>query len=100
MDQPLGFAHALFEVAAAATEEAGSTDAEAINSALDGLAVSSVVGDIEWGADEALPPHVARTPLTGGQWRMGEGENPFELVVVSNELAPEVPLGGEVEPLR
>lgn len=98
--QPLGFAHALFEVAAAAVEEAGSTDAQAINDALDGLAVSTVVGDIEWGADENLPPYVARTPLTGGQWRTSDGEHPFELVVVSNELAPEVPLGGEVEPLR
>jgi branched-chain amino acid transport system substrate-binding protein len=102
--QPLGFAEALFEITVAAVEEAGSTDPDAITEALSTLEVSTVVGDVAWGVDDSVPPYVAKTPLVGGQWRLdegtGEGENPYELVVVSNELAPEIPTGGEVEPLR
>ena len=101
--QPLGFAEALFEITVAAVEEAGSTEPDAITEALSTLEVSTVVGDIAWGADDSVPPYVAKTPLVGGQWRLDEGQdegaNPYELVVVSNELAPEIPTGGEVEPL-
>ncbi|MEU4360916.1 ABC transporter substrate-binding protein [Promicromonospora sp. NPDC023987] len=102
--QPLGFAEALFEITVAAVEQAGSTEPDAITEALSTLEVSTVVGDIAWGVDDSVPPYVAKTPLVGGQWRLDEGqgeeENPYELVVVSNELAPEIPTGGEVEPLR
>ncbi|GAA1931275.1 ABC transporter substrate-binding protein [Nocardioides lentus] len=96
--QPLGFSHALFEVAVAAVEEAGSTEPEAVTEALSSLQVSTVVGDLAWGADENVPPYVAKTPVTGGQWRTDDGES-FELVVVSNTLQPEIPTGGSVEPL-
>ena len=97
--QPLGFSHALFEVAAAAVEKAGSTDADDIAKALSDLKVDTVVGTVQWGA-EGLPPYIAKTPLTGGQWRLVNTDHPFDLVVVSNKLAPEVPLGGSVEPLN
>jgi branched-chain amino acid transport system substrate-binding protein len=101
--QPLGFAEALFEITVAAVEKAGSTEPDAITEALSTLEVSTVVGDIAWGVDDTVPPYVAKTPLVGGQWRLDEGEdegdNPYELVVVSNELAPEIPTGGKVEPL-
>ena len=98
--QPLGFAHALFEVTAAAVQEAGSTDADDIVAALAGLDVDTVVGEFAWGTDSSVPPYIAKTPLTGGQWRMSDdGEHPFDLVVVSNKLAPQVPLAGKVEPL-
>jgi branched-chain amino acid transport system substrate-binding protein len=98
--QPLGFSHALFEVAVAAVTEAGSTEPEALSDALDGLSVDTVVGTVAWGA-EGLPPYIAKTPVTGGQWRSSDGgEYPFDLVVVSNQLAPEVPVAGAVEPLR
>jgi branched-chain amino acid transport system substrate-binding protein len=102
--QPLGFAEALFEITVAAVEEAGSTEPDAITEALSTLEVSTVVGDVAWGADDTVPPYVAKTPLVGGQWRLAEGESddehPYELVVVSNKLAPQIPTGGEVEPLR
>jgi branched-chain amino acid transport system substrate-binding protein len=43
---------------------------------------------------------VAKTPLVGGQWRATPGgPHPFDLVVVSNTLAPQIPAGGQVEPL-
>jgi branched-chain amino acid transport system substrate-binding protein len=98
--QPLGFSHALFEVTVAAVQEAGSTDADAINEALGNLSVATVVGDVAWGKDDSVPPYIAKTPLAGGQWRLAEGgDHKFELVVVSNKLAPEVPAESQVEPL-
>lgn len=95
--QPLGFAEALFEVAAAAVQKAGSTDADAIAGALKDLHVKTVVGDIQWGADSKVPAYVAKTPLAGGQWRLVDGK--WQLVVVDNALAPVVPLGGKAEPI-
>jgi len=96
--QPLGFAHALFEVAVAAVTDAGSTDADKVVAALGDLSVDTVVGPVEWGKP-GVPPYIAKTPLSGGQWRASKGEHPFELVVVSNKLAPKIPKGGSVEPL-
>ncbi len=96
--QPLGFAEALFEVAAAAVTTAGSTDKQAIADALKTLKVSTVVGDLDWTAGPV--PNVAKTPLTGGQWRKADGgAYPFDLVIVSNKLFPNIPTGGTVEPL-
>ena len=97
--QPLGFAHALFEVAAAALEQAGGTDAQGLADALAELQVSTIVGDLDWTSGPV--PNVAKTPLVGGQWRAStEGDHPFDLVVVSNSEAPDIPTGGEVEALQ
>lgn len=95
--QPLGFSEALFEVAVAAVRKAGSTDAADLVSALSGLNVDTVVGPVAFGA-EGLPPYIAKTPLAGGQWR--QGANGWDLVVVENSLAPDVPVAGQVEPLK
>ena len=96
--QPLGFAEALFEVAAAAVTAAGSSDKQAVADAMKTLKVSTVVGDLDWTAGPV--PNVAKTPLTGGQWRATDGgQFPFDLVIVSNKLYPTIPTGGSVEPL-
>lgn len=98
--QPLGFAEALFEVAAAAVQKAGSTDPDAIDKALDTLSVDTLVGKVAWGADANVPAYVAKTPVAGGQWRVSkDGAHPFDLVVVENSLDPETPLGGKPEAL-
>ncbi len=97
--QPIGFSEALFEVLQAAIQAAGGPDKEAVASALSTLKVDTVVGPLDWTAGPV--PNVSKTPLTGGQWRMTDGgEFPWELVIVSNSLAPEVPLGGSVEALK
>jgi branched-chain amino acid transport system substrate-binding protein len=97
--QPLGFAHALFEVAAAALEQAGGTDAQDLADVLAELQVSTVVGDLDWTSGPV--PNVAKTPLVGGQWRAStDGDHPFDLIVVSNSEAPDIPTGGEVEALQ
>jgi branched-chain amino acid transport system substrate-binding protein len=96
--QPVGFVHALFEVAVAALTKAGSTDPQAVAGALGGLQVSTVVGNLDWTSGPVK--NVAKTPLVGGQWRATPGgPHPFDLVVVSNTLAPQIPAGGRVEPL-
>ncbi|CAB4909646.1 MAG: ABC transporter substrate-binding protein [Actinobacteria bacterium] len=96
--QPIGFVHALFEVAVAALTEADSTDGQAVVDALADLQVPTVVGDLDWTSGPV--PNVAKTPLVGGQWRATEGgEHPFELVIVSNSEHPEIPTAGTVEPL-
>lgn len=97
--QPLGFAEALFEVAAAAVVAAGGTDKAAIAEAMKTLQVSTIVGDLDWNSGPV--PNVAKTPLTGGQWRaVAGGAYPFDLVIVSNALYPNIPTGGSVEPLQ
>lgn len=96
--QPLGFIHALFEVVVAALDEAGSTDKAQLAEALGTLQVSTIVGELDWTSGPVA--NVAKTPLAGGQWReTSGGDHPFELVVVENQLAPDIPLGGEVEQL-
>jgi branched-chain amino acid transport system substrate-binding protein len=96
--QPIGFVHAMFEVAVAALTQADSTDGQAVVDALSSLQVSTIVGDLDWTAGPV--PNVAKTPLVGGQWRVTDGgEHPFDLVIVSNSEAPEIPTAGTVEPL-
>jgi branched-chain amino acid transport system substrate-binding protein len=94
--QPIGFVHALFEVAAAALSVASSPDdREGVAGALAELQVDTVVGPLDWTAGPV--PNVAKTPLTGGQRRQADGE--WDLVIVSNSEAPDIPTGGSVEPL-
>lgn len=96
--QPLGFSHALFEVADAALVKAGSRDKQAVSDALKTLTVKTVVGDLDFGNGPV--PGVAKTPLAGGQWRKTDGgKHPFELVIVSNKVNSSIPVAGKVEPL-
>jgi branched-chain amino acid transport system substrate-binding protein len=96
--QPIGFVHAMFEVAVAALKAADSKDGEAVVKALSTLKVNTIVGDLDWTAGPV--PNVAKTPLVGGQWRATNGgKHPFDLVIVSNKLAPEIPTAGTVQPL-
>lgn len=94
--QPLGFAEALFEVAVAALESAGSLSAEDVAAALDQLKIDTVVGPVDFPGG---PMHnVATTPLVGGQWRLQDGGG-YELVIVVNPDDPNIPTGGTPEPI-
>jgi branched-chain amino acid transport system substrate-binding protein len=96
--QPIGFVHALFEVTAAALTKADSTDPQAVVDALSTLKVDTVAGPLDWTAGPV--PNVAKTPLVGGQWKATpDGPHPFELEIVDNSHAPEIPTTGELEPL-
>ena len=95
--QPIGFIHALFEVAFKALDVAGGPgDPDALAAAISQLKIDTVVGQLNW-ADSPIN-NVAKTPLVGGQWRLG-GRYKYDLVITSNEDAPQIPSGGEMETL-
>jgi branched-chain amino acid transport system substrate-binding protein len=90
--QPIGFGHALFEVAADVLKR--TTDLEdknAIVTAIKATNLNTIVGPISWSGGPF--PNVAKTPLVGGQWRPGQ-DYPFDLVVTVNGTAPNIPTGG------
>ena len=88
----------MFEVAVAAVQKAGGKDKAAVANALKTLSVNTVVGPLDW--TKGPVPNVAKTPLVGGQWRKSTGgKYPFDLVIVSNSLAPQIPTAGKVEAL-
>ncbi len=93
----LGFSHALFEVLAQAVADAGSTDGAAIDKAVGAMKIDTIVGSLDFTTGPY--PNTASSPLVGGQWEPGQGAFPYDLVVVSNAAAPEIPLGGSVGPL-
>lgn len=97
--QPIGFAHALFEVAAAGLRAAGGPgDPTAITSALRGLKTETVVGTVDW-ANSPIA-NVSKTPLVGGQWRLSkDGPHAYDLVITTNNSAPEIPAAAEFESL-
>lgn len=90
--QPLGFTHALFEVAADALKRTTNIDdKQAIVNAIKATNLDTIVGKIQWTGQPV--PNVAKTPLVGGQWVKGT-KYPFELVITSNSTAPNIPTGG------
>jgi branched-chain amino acid transport system substrate-binding protein len=98
--QPLGFVHALFEVAASVLRRAGDVgDRRAVADAIKATRLDTVVGPVDWTRDQADVPNVSRTPLVGGQWRRGRSW-PFELEIVSNESHPEIPATGTLAPIN
>lgn len=97
--QPIGFIHSMFEIAVdIMTRAGGPGDYEATRDALAATNLDTLVGPVSWGNGPV--PNVCKTPLVGGQWKLDRNRRfPWEIVVVSNETAPSVPLGGEMEPL-
>ena len=100
--QPIGFSHSLFEVAANVMGRVSDpTDAEAIAAAIAATDMSTVVGKVAWNG-VGVPPfaakNVCKTPLVGGQWRKKDGGG-FDLVIVENATAPEIPTAGKMEAL-
>lgn len=94
--QPIGFAHALVEVATDVLQRTEALEPDAIVESIKATNLDTIVGNIQWTGEPF--PNVAKTRLVGGQWKPG-AEFPFDLVVVSNSAIPEVPLGGELEPI-
>ena len=98
--QPIGFAHALFEMAADVMGRVeDSRDPDEVTSAIAATQLSSMVGRIAFDG-AGLPPfaaqNVAKTPLVGGQWRLKDGGG-YDLVIVENSDHPSIPTGGKME---
>lgn len=93
--QPIGFAHALFEVAADALKRAKSTGAKDVRDAVAATQLATVVGPVKWGGQGPFR-NVSKTPLVLGQWVKGT-KYKTELVIVDDSAAPNIPAGGKLK---
>ncbi len=93
--QPIGFAHALFEVAADALRRSKSVAAGDVRDAVAASNLNTVVGAIKWGGGGPMK-NVSKTPLVLGQWVKGT-KNKYDLVIVNNEAAKNIPTGGTLK---
>jgi branched-chain amino acid transport system substrate-binding protein len=91
--QPIGYQHALFEVAIDVLKRAKSIEPKSILDAIVATNYSSIVGPVHWTGRPVK--NVSKTPLVAGQWQRRGGA--FELVITANKPAPEIPLGGRLE---
>ena len=101
--QPIGFVHALFEVATDALKRARTTgDAKATVNAIAATKLDTIVGHIAW-SGQKLPPfalkNIAKTPLVGGQWRLRADGKKYDIVIVDNKTEPKIPVGGKMQPI-
>lgn len=95
--QPIGFIHALFEVGIDALKRAKSLDKkEDIRDAILATNLNTVVGPISWKGGPVK--NVAKTPLVGGQWVKGK-KYKYDLVIVNNQTAPNIPTQAKLKPL-
>ena len=93
--QPIGYQHALFEVAVDVLKRTTALEPEAIIRAIRSTDLRTIAGPVKWGSGPVK--NVAKTPLVAGQWRRVGGA--LDLVVLANPGAAEVPVGGTLEPL-
>jgi branched-chain amino acid transport system substrate-binding protein len=92
--QPIGFAHALFEVAADALKRSKSLKPADVRDAVAATSMNTVVGAVKWGGTGPMK-NVSKTPLVLGQWVKGTRFK-VDLVIVNNEAAPSIPTGGKI----
>src|ERR1700747_3681264 len=100
--QPIGFVHALFELAVDVARRSGDVgDNKSIVNAIAASKLNTVVGPIAW-EGKNLPPfaqkNIAKTPLVGGKWRLRDSGK-YDIVITDNKTAPEIPVGGKMEPI-
>lgn len=93
--QPIGFAHALFEVASDALKRSKSLQASDVRDAVAATRLKTVVGDVAWGGQGPFR-NVSKTPLVLGQWGKGK-KFKYELTIVNNEAAKAIPVGGALK---
>jgi branched-chain amino acid transport system substrate-binding protein len=92
--QPIGFKHALFEVVADVVRRAEDLeDSQAIVAAIANTNLDTIVGSVNW--SNGPINNVTKTPLVAGQWQK-EGDV-FDLKIVANSAAPDIPLTGELK---
>jgi branched-chain amino acid transport system substrate-binding protein len=87
--QPIGFAHALFEVAVDALKRSKSVGAKDVRDAVAASNLNTVVGPVKWGGQGPFK-NVSKTPLVLGQWNKGT-KYKVELSIVNNEAAKNIP---------
>ncbi len=94
---PLGFKHALFDVAIDVLKRVKDIDSpESIIEAVRATNTSTVVGQVAWRGKPVR--NVCTTPLVGGQWVRGE-DGRYSLKIVNNKHAEEIPVETGLQPI-
>lgn len=97
--QPLGYIHALFEVASDLLKR--SADPASPDANLESLLATrldTIVGTVAWG--DGPVKNVAKTPLVGGQWRLTAGGRfNYDLLITDNSGASVIPAVARMEAL-
>lgn len=83
--QPLGYAHALWEVVIDTLKRAEDPrDRAAIRDAAKATNLNTLVGPIKFG--DGPHPNICKTPIFGGQWVKG-AKYPYDLKIVDNAVS-------------
>jgi branched-chain amino acid transport system substrate-binding protein len=91
--QPIGFKHALFEVVSDVVKRAEDLeDPASIVAAIAATKLNTIVGQVDW--SKGPINNVTKTPLVAGQWQR-DGDK-FDLKIVANSAAPNIPKTGEL----
>ena len=94
--QPIGFQHAMFEVAIDVLKRTKDVnDPKSILDAIVATNYKSIVGPVQWTGQPVK--NVTKTPLVAGQWQRKDGK--FDLIIAENKTAPDIPVGGKLRPL-
>jgi branched-chain amino acid transport system substrate-binding protein len=91
--QPIGFQHALFEIAIDVLKRSRSLEPKAILDAIVATDYKSMVGPVKWTGQPVK--NVTKTPLVAGQWQRKNEK--LELVITTNKTASDIPVGGRLE---
>ena len=95
--QPLGFTHAMFEIAANVLSRTSNLDSNTdIINAIKATKLDTIVGHIDW--SKGPLPNVALTLLAGAQWRPGK-KYKYELEVVTSTMVPGLKTTAKVIPI-
>lgn len=95
--QPLGYSHALWEVAVDVLKRCGNPhDHAAVRDAIVATQLETLVGPVSWKSGPVK--NIAKTPVLGGQWVKGKKYN-YDLIIVDNTSAKVVPVGAKLQPL-
>jgi branched-chain amino acid transport system substrate-binding protein len=99
--QPIGFKHANLEVAIDVLKRAKKLSPEAIRDSIAETDYQSLVGPLTWkgGGPNNPVKNVCTTPLVGGQWKPGK-KFKYDLNIVYNKTAPNIPLDSPFEPIK
>jgi branched-chain amino acid transport system substrate-binding protein len=93
---PLGFKHALFEVAIDVLKRSkGPGNLKAIRDAIASTDYASIVGHVNFKTGPV--PNISKTPLVSGQWK--RKDKSLDLVIVENSQAKEIKVHGKLEPI-
>jgi len=98
--QPIGFKHANLEVAIDVLKRTKKLEPASIRDAIVDTDYQSLVGPVAWKGGPHNPvKNACSTPLVGGQWKKGDRFK-YDLHVVYNKPAPNIPVDGPFEPVR